>query len=361
MDETHRGGRPWDPAVRAVTVVRERHPLSTFIVGRILTMTIMLFFLGLGVFGLMSLAPGDIVDNYVRSQMLASGSFQSTNNVLSKEQIQAAKHQYGLDLPFYEQYFRWLKKVLIDHDLGRSLISRAPVLFLVSTRMINSIVLNLISLVFLTVISFGLGIYFSSKAGTRIDPMIAVVSLFLNAFPGILMLLLLQIFAASTGWFPVTAYPTTNFAGRPFAFATSYLYHIILPLIGAFLGGIGGSLRLIRATMLDQLGQPYIVALRSRGISEPRIYLNHAFRNTMNPFITSSSNLLADLFSGSLILEIIFSYPGIGRLMYQAVLQKDIYLVMTNIMFISFLILLGMVTSDIALALVDPRIRYARS
>ncbi|HUX12558.1 MAG TPA: ABC transporter permease [Spirochaetia bacterium] len=353
--------RPLERIANAASRLRERHPLSTFISGRILTMVIMLFLLGFGVFGLMSLAPGDIVDNYVRSQMLTMTDFRSSDNSITQEQIKEAKHRLGLDLPFYDQYLQWLRRVLIDHDLGRSLISKAPVLFLVSTRMINSIILNLISLVFLTIISFGLGIYFSSKAGTKIDPMVAFVSLFLNAFPGILMLLLLQLFAASTGWFPVTAYPTDDFTGKPVAFAFSYLYHIILPLIGAFLGGIGGSLRLIRATMLDQLGQPYITALRSRGIGEPRIYLNHAFRNTMNPFITSSSNLLADLFSGSLILEIIFSYPGIGRLMYEAVLQKDINLVMTNVMFISFLILLGMVLSDIALALVDPRIRYARS
>ncbi len=251
--------------------------------------------------------------------------------------------------------------MFIEHDLGRSLISRAPVLFLVGTRMINSIILNLISLVFLTMVSFGLGIYFSSKAGTKVDSVVAFVSLFLNAFPGILLLLLLQMFAYKTGIFPVTAYPSEDFTGNPTGFAFSYLYHIILPLIGAFLGSIGGSLRLIRATMLDQLGQPYITALRSRGIGERRIYFNHAFRNTMNPFITSSSNLLADLFSGSLILEIIFSYPGIGRLMYEAVLQKDINLVMTNIMFISFLILVGMLISDVALALVDPRIRYTRA
>ncbi len=349
----------WERAGDRLARIRERHPLSTFLAGRTVTMLVMLFFLGLGVFGLMTLAPGDIVDNYVRSQMFTMNNYRTADNTITQEQIQQEKHRLGLDLPFYDQYFRWLYQVFVKHDLGRSLISRAPVLFLVSTRMMNSIILNLISLVFLTTISFALGIFFSSKAGTRIDPVVAFVSLFLNAFPGILMLLLLQIFAASTGWFPVTAYPTENFTGRPFGFAFSYLYHITLPLIGAFLGGIGGSLRLIRATMLDQLGQPYITALRSRGIGEPRIYFNHAFRNTMNPFITSSSNLLASLFSGSLILEIIFSYPGIGRLMYEAVLQKDINLVMTNVMFISFLILIGMLISDIALALVDPRIRYS--
>jgi peptide/nickel transport system permease protein len=118
---------------------------------------------------------------------------------------------------------------------------------------------------------------------------------------------------------------------------------------------------MIRATMLDQLGQPYITSLRSRGIAEWRIYLAHAFRNTLNPYITGSANLLAGLFSGSLILEIIFAYPGIGRLMYEAVLQQDVNLVLANLMFISFLVLLGMVISDICLALVDPRIRYGKA
>jgi len=340
---------------------RGRHPLLFFFANRVITMVLMLFVLGLGVFGLMSLAPGDIVDNYVRSQMLTMTDFRSNDNALDSQQIAEAKHRLGLDKPFYEQYAHWLKQVLVDHDLGRSLISRAPVLFLVASRMVNSIVLNLISLVILTLASFSLGIWLSSKAGTKLDVSAAFVSLFLNAFPGILLLLLLQMFAAGTGWFPVTAYPTDNFDGNPAGFGISYLYHIILPLLGAFLGSLGGSLRLIRATMLDQLGQPYVTALRSRGIDEGRIRFQHAFRNTMNPFITGSSTLLADLFSGSLILEIIFSYPGIGRLMYEAVLQKDINLVMTNIMFISALLLVGMLLSDLALALVDPRVRFNKA
>jgi peptide/nickel transport system permease protein len=345
----------------SISRLRQRHPLATFLAGRILTMVVMLFLLGLGVFGLMSLSPGDIVDNYARARVLQTSGFQSNTNTLTDEQIREAKHRLWLDRPFYEQYFHWLHQVFVERDLGTALISRAPVLYLVGTRMVNSIILNLISLVFLTVISFALGLYFSSKAGTRADPVVGFASIFLNAFPGILLLILLQMFASATGIFPVTAYPSDNFDGRPLAFTFSYLYHIILPLIGAFLGSIGGSLRLIRATMLDQLGQPYITALRARGIPERRIYFRHAFRNTMNPFITSSSTLLADLFSGSLILEIIFSYPGVGRLMYEAITQKDINLVMTNLMFTSFLVLVGMLISDVALALVDPRIRYSNA
>lgn len=323
-------------------------------------MVVILFILGFAVFGLMSLSPGDMVENYVRSQMLMSGDFREADNVYTEEAIAQAKARLGLDLPFYRQYLRWLRQVFVEHDLGRSLISRAPILFLIRDRMVNSLILNLLSLFFLTVASFATGLYFSSKVGTKVDLVATFVALVLHAFPGILLLILLQLFASTTGFFPITAYPDFPASEAPVRFTFSYLYHILLPLIGAFLGGIGGTMRMLRATMLDQLGQPYITSLRSRGISERRIYFGHAFRNTLNPFITSSANIFAGLFSGSLILEIIFSYPGIGRLMYEAVRQEDINLVLANIMFISFLVLFGMIVSDILLAVVDPRIRYGK-
>ncbi len=324
-------------------------------------MLVILFFLGLAVFGLMSLAPGDVVDNYVKTMMSMQNDFKSGNNIFSKKQIDDMKSRLGLDLPFYRQYFRWLKMAIIERDLGTSLISKAPILFLIKDRLINSLTLNLISLVFLTFFSFALGIYFSSKVGTKIDFIATLSALFLHSFPWILMLIILQFFASVTNLFPVTAYPYFSFESNPPKFVFSYLYHIFLPLLGAFLSGIGGTMRMLRSTMLDQLGQQYITSLRSRGIKETRIYFNHAFRNTLNPYITSSADLLASLFSGSLILEIVFSYPGIGRLMYEAVLQEDMYLVITNVMFISFLILVGMIVADIALALVDPRIRYGKN
>jgi peptide/nickel transport system permease protein len=340
---------------------KERAPLAFYILSRFLTMAAMLFFLGFVVFGLMELAPGDIVDQLMIQQLFADeGSMNRNQQSFSADQIAAQRAALGLDQPFYIQYFHWLKRVVVDHDLGISLISRAPVSFLIASRLWNSLTLNLISLLLITFFSFLLGVYFSTKAGTTADIAVTFFALVLHAFPGILMLILLQLFASVTGLFPVTAYPPFPFSEAPLRFVFSYTHHVFLPLLAAFLGGIGGTLRMIRATMLDQLGQPYITSLRSRGIREWRIYFHHAFRNTLNPYITGSANLLASLFSGSLILEIIFAYPGIGRLMYEEVLQEDINLVLSNIMFISFLVLLGMVLSDILLALVDPRIRYGK-
>lgn len=340
--------------------LKKRFPLFFFISGRIVSMIFILFFLGLVVFALMELTPGDVVENYVKAKMLHSGAYDTAGGQLTPQTIAAMKHELGLDRPFYIQYFHWLKQVFIEHDLGRSLISRAEILPLTVGRMMNSLVLNLISLVFLTVISFALGIVLSAKVGTFPDAAAAVFGLFFHSFPSILMMILLQVFAAVSGWFPIRAYPATgSFSEAPFLFSARYLYHIFLPLTAAFLGGIGSTIRTVRATMLDQLGQPYIKALRARGVPERRIYFVHAFRNTMNPYITSSANLLASLFSGSLILEIVFAYPGIGRLMYEAILQQDVNLVLTNVMFVGFLVLLGMILSDILLAVTDPRIKYS--
>ncbi|MCQ2597021.1 MAG: ABC transporter permease [Treponema sp.] len=346
----------------------KKFPLAAFICRRIVTMLVLLFLLGLSLFGLMALAPGDIVDQMMTQQIMSSSDGNGKNaakaataeTVFSGSTLEETRKEFGLDRPFYIQYFKWLKRVIVNHDLGVSIISRAPVSFLIRSRLWNSVLLNLISLVFITIFSFALGVYFSSKAGTRLDIGITFFALFFHAFPGILLLILMQLFASVTGLFPVTGYPDFPFHTAPTKFVFSYAHHVFLPLLCSFLGGIGSTMRTIRATMLDQLGMPYIFALRARGISEKRVYLNHAFRNTLNPYITGSANLLAGLFSGSLILEIIFAYPGIGRLMYEAVMQEDINLVLANSMFISALVLIGMVISDILLAVVDPRIRYGK-
>jgi peptide/nickel transport system permease protein len=332
-------------------------------------MCVMLFVLGFAVFGLMELAPGDMVDRLVSQQLMASvggggadtGRAAFTQNTAAQEaQYAQRRSELGLDKPFYVQYLLWLKRVIVNHDLGVSLISHAPVAFLIGNRLANSVLLNLISLVLITGASFALGVWLSGKNGTPLDVAGTLIALCLHAFPGILLLILMQVFAAVTGFFPVTAYPEFPFSEAPGRFVLSYAHHIFLPLLASFLGGIGGTIRMIRSTMLDQLGEPYITALRSRGINEKRILFAHAFRNTLIPYITGSANLLAGLFSGSLVLEIIFAYPGVGRLMYDAVMQEDINLVLSNLMFISFLVLLGMVISDILLAVVDPRIRYGK-
>lgn len=337
-----------------------KHPLLLFLLRRLAIMFFMLFLLGFAIFGLMQLAPGDIVDTYISSYLFSSDG-DNTDNQFTDEMIRGAKARLGLDKPFYIQYFYWLKQLIIDQDLGRSLITRAPILFLIKQRMINSLVFNLISLIVLTVLSFMISIFFAAFGTSKFDVIIALSAIILRSIPGVLMLTILQLFAALSGWFPIFGYPNFSFLEAPLTFIFSYSYHIFLPLFGAFLLGIGSTLRYVRATMLDQLGKPFITLLKSRGISKKRILYAHAFKNTLNPYITNSATLIASLFSGSLIMEVIFSYPGMGQLIYEAARQEDINLVIANLMFISFLVLSGMVIADFLLAVIDPRIRFQKT
>ena len=234
----------------------QKFPLINFILSRVVTMVVLLFLLGFALFGLMELAPGDIVDQMMTQQIMAGAqgdgaksiSNNGQENIFSEQQLEKTRAELGLDKPFYIQYFKWLKRVIFEHDLGVSLISRAPVSFLLGSRLINTLILNLISLVLITFFSFGLGVYFSSKAGSRLDVGVTFFALFFHSFPGILLLILIQLVASITGLFPVTAYPDFPFSASPVKFTFSYMHHIFLPLLCSFLGGFGGTMRMIRAT-----------------------------------------------------------------------------------------------------------------
>ena len=174
---------PWN-------MFKKKAPLISYITGRLVTMLFLLFFLGFALFGLMELAPGDIVDQMMTQQLMSSmdGGKNADSNInnsfgeksFSEEQMNQLRKEFGLDKPFYIQYFKWLNRVIVHHDLGTSLISRAPVSFLLTSRIWNSVLLNLISLVFITLFSFILGVYFSSKAGTKLDVGVTFFALFFH-------------------------------------------------------------------------------------------------------------------------------------------------------------------------------------
>ena len=163
--------------------------LVKFIAGRFVTMLALLFLLGLAMFGLMELAPGDIVDQMMTQQIMAGAQGEggaknvaASDNKFQDEQMAALRAELGIDKPFYVQYAKWLKRVFVHHDLGVSLISRAPVGFLIRSRLWNSLLLNLISLLLITTASFALGVYFSSKAGSRLDVGVTFLPCFLTPF-----------------------------------------------------------------------------------------------------------------------------------------------------------------------------------
>lgn len=322
-----------------------RHPLSSFIIRRFAAMVPVLLITIFFFFFFMSLAPGDFFTAYYQ------------NPEINPEVIDYYRDEFGLDQPFYTQFVLWLKKVVFDGDLGMSFSYRQPILDLINTRIWNTIFLNFFSLLFSIAFSYPIAFYFSYKPNRALEKGVNFVTLLLYSVPPFFLALLGLIVAAKTGLFPIggatsEAYNTLSFAGKFY----DRLHHIALPVLVGFIGGIAGSIRSMKVLLNEEFNKPYITAVRAKGGTKP-VIIKHAFRNALIPFITGISGILAGLIGGSLFVEIIFAYPGIGRLMYDATLRQDYYLVLTNMILSDLLVLGGIMVSDILLAAADPRVR----
>jgi len=322
-----------------------KHPLLSFVVRRVSAMVPILLVTIFMFFFFMSLAPGDFFTAYYQ------------NPEIDPKVIDYYRAEFGLDKPFYLQFLYWLKKVVVDHDLGMSFSYRQPILSLMAPRIGNTLILNLFSLVFSYLVSYPIAFYFAYRPHKGVERAVNLGTLVLYSSPSFFLALLGLLFAAATGIFPLGGatsidYESLSSAGK----VLDRLHHLLLPVLIGFLGGIAGSIRSMKVLLLEEFRKPYITAVRARGIGDVGV-IKHAFRNALTPFITSMSGLLAGLISGSLFVEIIFGYPGIGKLLYDAMMRKDYYLVLSNMIASDVLILLGILLSDILLAASDPRVR----
>lgn len=305
----------------------------------ILLVTIFFFFF------FMSLAPGDFFSAYYQ------------NPEIDPKLIDHYRREFGLDQPFYLQFLHWLRKVLLQGDLGMSFSYRQPILKLIGSRIWNTVFLNLFSLLFSFAAAYPIAFYFAYRPRRGLERAVNLVTLVLYSAPSFFLALLGLLFAAGTGLFPLggatsVGYDSLGFLGR----VSDRLHHMLLPVLVGFIGGIAGSIRSMKVLLQEEFRKPYIMAVTARGIGGPGV-VKHAFRNALIPFITGMSDILAGLISGSLFVEIIFGYPGLGRLMYEATLRQDYYLVLTNMIVGDILVLGGILLSDILLAAADPRVR----
>jgi len=322
-----------------------RHPLLIFIIRRVLSIIPILFIITFAFFFFMSLAPGDYFSAFYADPEMDPA-------IIDRYRI-----EFGLDKPFYIQYLHWWKNIILHGDLGMSFSYRQPILTLLNTRIWNTVFLNFFSLIFTFLVSYPVSFYFSYKPNKTLDKTVNFITLVFYSIPGFFLALLGLVIAARTGLFPITGatsvdYESLNALGR----FSDRIHHIMLPVLVGFVGGIAGSIRSMKVLLQEEFHKPYITAVRAKGVGKAGI-IKHAFRNALIPFITGSSGMIAGLFSGSVFVEIIFSYPGVGRLLYEATLRQDYYLVLTNMILGSVLVLIGIMISDILLAVADPRVR----
>lgn len=300
-------------------------------------------------FGLIQLAPGDAF-----SQMMLDPNIRP-------QDIEVFRRQFGLDQPWYVQFLRYIWNAL-QGDFGYSLTMKAPVFALVSQRAANTILLSLTSLGFAWGLSIPFGVIAARNQYNWKDQSISFFAFFGLAIPNFFLAFLLIYLISVLGFrfLPIGGMTSIDHAsmsaiGQFFDVAK----HLIIPVFVIGTSQMAQLTRYMRGNMLEILGQQYIVTARAKGQVERKVVYRHALRNAINPMITILGFQLGAVMSGAALVENVLAWPGLGRLILQALLEQDIYMVTGSIVYGVILLVIGNLIADILLAVVDPRIRVS--
>ncbi len=278
------------------------------------------------------------------------------NPSVSQETLDKETKRLGLDKPIIVQYGKWAKSFL-KGDLGIT-SNGEQVSTKLKERIPNTLLLTTIVIFLTWLVGIPLGIAAALNWKSPFDRILTVLTSIGMAIPSFFFAVLLLIFAVKTGWFPVGGLTSSDFLeknllGQIF----DITHHLILPVTVLFTLSLAGLQRQMRANLLDVLDSDYVKFARAKGLSEFDVIFKHALRNAINPMITLLGFEFAGLLSGAALTEYVFQYPGLGRLILEAVMRSDINLVMASLMMGAIMLILGNLIADILLIITDPRIR----
>jgi peptide/nickel transport system permease protein len=318
--------------------------MRQYITRRLLQMIPVLIGISLVIFLVLQLAPGDAL----------SGSM---NPKLSAERKAEIRHYWHLDESPIVQYGYWVKNA-VQGNFGESMYFMKPVGSVMNQYMWNSFYLSLLSFILSIILSIPIGVISATRQYSKFDYGFTIFALIGISMPSFFFgLLLIKWFAVDIQLFPVSGMMTAGSTATGFAAFGDIMYHMALPLIVLTLGGIASLMRYTRSSMLEVIRQDYVRTARAKGLSEKVVIYRHALRNALIPVITIFGMSLPALFSGAIITETIFAWPGIGPIELLAVNNRDYPLLMGVNMLLALLTLVGNLIADISYALVDPRIR----
>lgn len=278
------------------------------------------------------------------------------NPSISQETLNKEIKRLNLDKPIYIQYFSWAKS-FIKGDLGYTSAGE-KVSVKLKERIPNTLLLTLIVIFMTWTVGIPLGIISAIKKSSAFDRLLTVFASIGMAIPSFFFAILMLIFAVKTGWFPVGGLTSYNFTEMSFLGKVCDISkHLVLPTLVLFTISLSGLQRQMRANMLEVLDSDYVKFARAKGLSETKVIFKHALRNAVNPMITLLGFEFAGLLSGAALTEYVFQYPGLGRLILEAVMKSDINLVMASLMMGTIMLILGNLLADILLMITDPRLR----
>ncbi len=279
------------------------------------------------------------------------------NPEVSPQTIESMRRDFGLDKPVVIQYFYWLKNIA-TLNLGESFSYHVPVSFLIKQKLKNTLSLSLFSIFFTWLIAIPMGIFAAVKDGRWQEKTLSFFAYIGISIPSFFIAMLLVFFAARTAALPVGGTTSIfSISATGWEKFIDYMKHLLLPGLALTLSGIGSLFRLMKNNFIEALGSPYITTARAKGLSNGRIYFRHALRNAINPMITIFGYTLSSILSGAALVEIVTNWPGMGRLILDAVLSQDLYLVMASLVIGGILLILGNLIADILIAVADPRVR----
>ena len=321
--------------------------MKTYVLRRFLQMIPLLFGISALTFMLLQLAPGDFLNQ------------MGENPAISPATIEAMRRNFGLDQPWYVQYALYLRNILLHFDFGESFSRHQPVFTVIRDGLSNTLILAGAAAIVTWGLAIPLGIWAAVRQYSWIDKTLSLVAFIWLSIPEILSGLLLLMLAARTGWFPVGGMRSIDYDQfTALGKLRDLAWHLALPALVVGLVPLASRMRQMRGNLLDVLRLDYVTTARSKGLDEGVVIYKHALRNALNPMITLFGYTLGALVSGSFVAEIIFSWPGLGRLTLDAILTQDQYLVMGSVLMASVGLILGNLVADLLLAIADPRISY---
>jgi peptide/nickel transport system permease protein len=310
--------------------------MLTFILKRMLLMFIVIIGVTVMTFLIMHFTPGD------PAEMIAIGRYGV--DALTQENVEWIRVQEGLDAPLYIQYIRWLNHA-IHGDLGCSLINGEPVLSEILVRFPATVKLAVVSMLVALIIAIPVGILSATRQYSFVDNVSMMGAMLGISMPNFwLGLLLILLFSVHLGWFPVCGYGGFE--------------HIILPALTLGTGMAAVTARLTRSSMLEVLRQDYIRTARAKGLSEKLVVSRHALKNALIPVVTVIGMQFGRVLEGAVIVETIFAWPGIGKLLVDSIYARDFAMIQGSVLFVAVIFVIVNLLVDISYTYLDPRIRY---
>ncbi|MFX0203571.1 MAG: ABC transporter permease [Candidatus Hodarchaeota archaeon] len=271
----------------------------------------------------------------------------------SEAELAPIRAKLGLDQPIHIQYFKWLTTIL-QGDLGYSWLRVAPVAKVITPKLINTFILEIPAIILSLAIAIPAGVISAVKQYTKTDYAVMTGALLLWSMPWFWVgLMLIYVFAVYFGLFPTFGMYTYGQEGN----LVNLLYHMVLPVITAGATGAGLLTRLTRSSMLEVLRQDYITAARSKGLKERVVIYKHALKNALIPVVTALSQFVSLLVGGAAVIEVVFAWPGIGRLVIEAAAERDYPVILGVNVVVAIAVLAAFIITDLVYTYLDPKIK----